>query len=144
MVFMYGQSRIFFVMARDRLLPAGLAKVNSYTGTPIAVTIFTGVVAAAIAGLAPLKLIVELANAGTLCAFVAVALSMILLRLRKPQPKRVFSTPLWPLVGIAAIAGCLYLFWSLPSLTQHLFFVWNAFGILVYALYGMRKSKFAR
>ena len=88
MVFMYGQSRIFFVMARDRLLPPRLAKVNSYTGTPIAVTIFTGVVAAAIAGLAPLKLIAELANAGTLCAFIAVALSMMLLRLRKPQPKR--------------------------------------------------------
>ena len=144
MVFMYGQSRIFFVMARDRLLPPRLAKVNAYTGTPIAVTIFTGMVAAAIAGLAPLKLIVELANAGTLCAFIAVALSMMLLRLRKPQPKRVFSTPLWPLVGTAAITGCLYLFWSLPSLTQLLFFAWNAFGVLVYALYGMRKSKFAK
>jgi basic amino acid/polyamine antiporter, APA family len=55
----------------------------------------------------------------------------------------VFSTPLWPLVGAAAIAGCIYLFWSLPGLTQHLFFVWNALGILVYLLYGMRKSKFA-
>jgi len=143
MVFMYGQSRIFFVMARDRLLPPKLAQVNAKTGTPIAVTVFTGVVAAAISGLAPLKLIAELANAGTLCAFVAVALSMMILRMRNPQPKRVFSTPLWPLVGVAAIAGCIYLFWSLPGLTQHLFFVWNAVGILVYVLYGMRKSKFA-
>jgi APA family basic amino acid/polyamine antiporter len=144
MVFMYGQSRIFFVMARDRLLPARLAKVSAKTGTPVAVTIFTGVVAAVIAGWAPLKLIAELANAGTLCAFVAVALSMILLRLREPGRARVFSVPLWWLVGPAAIAGCLYLFWSLPGLTQHLFFIWNGVGIAVYLIYGVRNSKFAR
>jgi APA family basic amino acid/polyamine antiporter len=144
MVFMYGQSRIFFVMARDRLLPGRLAKVNARTGTPIAVTVFTGVVAAVIAGLAPLKLIAELANAGTLCAFVAVALSMILLRLRDPKRPRVFSVPFWWLVGPAAIAGCLYLFWNLPGLTQHLFFIWNGIGIFVYALYGVRKSRLAK
>jgi len=144
MVFMYGQSRIFFTMARDRLLPAGLAKVNAKTGTPVTVTIFTGLVAAIIAGLAPLKLIAELANAGTLCAFIAVALSMMLLRIRKPAQPRVFSAPLWWLVGPAAIVGCLYLFWSLPVLTQSLFVAWNSIGILVYALYGVRKSRFAK
>ena len=143
MVFMYGQSRIFFAMARDRLLPGKLAKVNARTGTPVTVTIFTGLVAAIIAGLAPLKLIAELANAGTLCAFVAVALSMMLLRVSDPKRLRVFSVPLWWLVGPAAIAGCLYLFWNLPVLTQTLFFCWNAFGILVYLLYGVRKSRFA-
>lgn len=144
MVFMYGQSRIFFVMARDRLLPGALAKVSSKTGTPIPVTIFTGVVAAVIAGLAPLKLIAELANSGTLCAFVAVALSMMLLRMRDPGRKRVFRTPLWWLVGPAAIAGCAYLFWNLPGLTQHLFLIWNTIGIVVYALYGVRKSRLAK
>ena len=143
MVFMYGQSRIFFVMARDRLLPASLAKVSARTHTPVAVTFFTGAVAALIAGLAPLKLIAELANAGTLCAFIAVALSMMILRRRAPQRVRVFSTPLWWLVGPAAILGCLYLFWSLPVLTQTLFFVWNGAGIAVYLLYAMRKSRFA-
>ncbi len=143
MVFMYGQSRIFFTMARDRLLPPGLAKVSARTGTPVAVTVFTGFVAAAIAGAAPLKLIAELANAGTLCAFVAVALSMILLRVREPKRLRVFRVPLWWLVGPAAIVGCLYLFWNLPVLTQTLFFCWNAFGIAVYLLYGVRKSRFA-
>jgi basic amino acid/polyamine antiporter, APA family len=144
MVFMYGQSRIFFVMARDRLLPGVLAKVNVRTGTPIAVTIFTGVVAAIIAGVAPLKLIAELANSGTLCAFVAVALSMMILRRRDPKRPRVFRTPLWWLVGPAAILGCVYLFWNLPGLTQHLFFAWNAIGIAVYLAYGMRKSRLAQ
>ena len=143
MVFMYGQSRIFFVMARDRLLPAWLAKVSARTHTPVAVTFFTGTVAAAIAGLAPLKLIAELANAGTLCAFVAVALSMIILRVVSPKRPRLFATPLWWLVGPAAILGCLYLFWSLPGLTQGLFVIWNGVGLLVYALYGVRKSRFA-
>ncbi len=141
MVFMYGQSRIFFVMARDRLLPGHLAKVNAKTGTPIAVTIFTGIVAAVIAGLAPLKLIAELANSGTLCAFVAVSLSMMILRVRHASRPRVFRTPLWWLVGPAAIAGCLYLFWNLPALTQHLFLIWNATGIAVYAVYGVHKSR---
>ena len=144
MVFMYGQSRIFFVMARDRLLPGRLARVNARTGTPVAVTVFTGIVAGVIAGLAPLKLIAELANAGTLCAFIAVAVSMIILRLRDPKRPRVFRTPLPWLVGPAAILGCLYLFWNLPGLTQHLFFIWNGVGIIVYALYGVRNSRLAR
>jgi len=143
MVFMYGQSRIFFVMARDRLLPGRLARVSGRTGTPIAVTGLTGLVAAVIAGMAPLKLIAELANAGTLCAFVAVAASMMLLRARDPKRPRVFRTPLWWLVGPAAIAGCLYLFWNLPGLTQKLFFIWNGIGILFYAVYGVRNSRLA-
>jgi len=144
MVFMYGQSRIFFVMARDRLLPGALAKVNAKTGTPIAVTIFTGIVAAVIAGLAPLKLIAELANSGTLCAFVAVALSMMIYRRRDPSRPRVFKTPLWWLVGSVAIFGCIYLFTSLPGLTQGLFVVWNAIGIAVYELYGVKNSRLAK
>lgn len=144
MAFMYGQSRIFFVMARDRLLPGVLAKVNARTGTPITVTLFTGVVAAAIAGFAPLKFIAELANSGTLCAFVAVAVSMLVLRRRVPERPRVFKTPLAWLVGPAAIGGCLYLFCNLPTLTQVLFVSWNAAGIAVYLAYGRQRSRLAQ
>ncbi len=144
MVFMYGQSRIFFVMARDRLLPGALAKVNAKTGTPIAVTLFTGAMSAVIAGVAPLKLIAELANSGTLCAFVAVSLAMLIYRRRDPARPRVFRTPLAWLVGPLAILGCAYLFWNLPSLTQHLFLIWNAIGIAVYAVYGVKKSRLAQ
>lgn len=141
MVFMFGQSRIFFVMARDRLLPGALAKVNSKTGTPVAVTVFTGVVAAVIAGLAPLRLIAELANSGTLCAFVAVSLSMMIFRIRDPKRPRMFKTPLAFVVGPAAILGCGYLFYSLPLLTKLLFVGWNLVGIAVYAAYGVHKSR---
>lgn len=144
MVFMYGQSRIFFVMARDRLLPGGLAKVNAKTGTPIAVTLFTGVVSAVIAGVAPLGEIAQLANSGTLCAFVAVSVAMLLFRRRDPQRRRVFRVPAAWIVGPVAIIGCLYLFWNLPLFTQILFVAWNLAGGIVYILYGLRQSRLAR
>src|SRR6202000_2567358 len=71
LAFMYGQSRIFFVMARDGLLPRRLSKVNAKTGSPVVMPVVTGLIAAAIAGVLPLGQIAALANAGTLCAFVA-------------------------------------------------------------------------
>jgi basic amino acid/polyamine antiporter, APA family len=83
-------------------------------------------------------------NIPAIIVSLAVALSIILLRLRDPKHPRVFSVPFWWLVGPAAIAGCLYLFWNLPGLTQHLFFIWNGIGIAVYALYGVRKNRLAQ
>ncbi|HUJ02092.1 MAG TPA: amino acid permease [Rhizomicrobium sp.] len=144
MVFMYGQSRIFFVMARDGLLPRSWSAVSARTGTPVLMTIITGVVAAAIAGFFPLKDIAELANAGTLCAFIAVATSMMILRLREPARPRIFRTPLWWLLGPLAILGCLYLFWNLPEITKWRFLIWNVFGLAVYVFYAMRHSRLAR
>ncbi len=143
LAFFYGQSRIFFVMARDGLLPESLAKVSS-RGSPVRITIFTAVIVAIIAGLIPLEEIAALANAGTLAAFVAVSACMLVLRVRAPEMERKFRTPLaWP-VGIAAILGCTYLFFSLPVQTQFYFFVWNVLGVLVYLAYGMRKSRLAK
>lgn len=144
MAFLYGQSRIFFVMARDGLLPNRLARVNPRTGTPVLVTVLTGLWASVIAGFAPLKAIAELANAGTLCAFVAVAVCMMILRRREPERKRVFRAPLWRLTGSLAVGGCLYLFANLPTKTQILFFLWNGLGLAVYSVYGMRTSLSAR
>jgi len=113
MAFMYGQSLIFFVMARDGLLPRRLGTVSAKTGTPVSMTLVTGVIVAIISGLLPLKQIAELANAGTLCAFVAVAICMMVMRKRAPNAKRVFSTPLPWVLGPLAIVGCVYLFASL-------------------------------
>lgn len=143
MVFMYGQSRIFFAMARDGLLPRSLANVHPRLGTPVVVTIATGVFVAAIAGFFPLGEIAELSNAGTLCAFIAVSACMMILRVREPGRPRIFRCPLPWVVGPLAIAGCLYLFASLPDKTIARFFIWNAVGILVYLAYGMRKSRLA-
>lgn len=144
MSFMYGQSRIFFVMARDGMLPVSLAKVSARTGTPIVMTAVTGIIAAALAGFLPLADIAALANAGTLCAFIAVATCMIVMRLREPNRPRQFSAPVWWLTGSFAIVGCLYLFWSLPTITKEYFFAANAVGIVFYLLYGARKSLLAR
>jgi APA family basic amino acid/polyamine antiporter len=144
LAFMYGQSRIFFVMARDGLLPAGLAKVNAKTGTPVLMTLLTGALSALLSGLLSLKDIAELANAGTLAAFIAVGLSVIILRVRDPGRVRVFSTPIWQVVAPGAILGCLYLFSSLPLKTQTYFLYAHAIGFAVYFLYGVRRSVLAR
>lgn len=144
LAFMYGQSRIFFVMARDGLLPQRLGTVNARTGTPVVMTFVTALVVSLIAGLFPLAEIAELANAGTLCAFIAVALCVLVLRVREPNRPRVFATP-WPwVVAPLAVAGCLYLFWSLPGVTQQRFFLWNAVGLAVYFLYARFTSRLAK
>ncbi|WEK59377.1 MAG: amino acid permease [Candidatus Brevundimonas phytovorans] len=139
MAFFYGQSRIFFVMARDGLLPHGLSKVTS-RGAPVRITLFTGAVVGAIALFFPLDEIVALANAGTLVAFSAVALCMLIMRRRAPDAPRGFRTPLAWVVGPIAIAGCLYLLASLPQKTQLWFLIWNLAGVALYLAYGRRHS----
>jgi APA family basic amino acid/polyamine antiporter len=139
LAFFYGQSRIFFVMARDGLLPAKLARV-SRRGAPVRITLFTTVIVGAVAGLVPLDQIVTLANAGTLAAFIAVASCMLILRVRAPDAPRKFRTPLPWLVGGVAILGCAYLFYSLPYFTRIWFVAWNAFGLILYFAYGRTRS----
>ncbi len=143
LAFMYGQSRIFFVMARDGLLPRQLGKVHAKTGSPVAMTIITGVVCAIIAGIFPLATIAELANAGTLAAFIATSLALLILRRREPHRPRPFRTPLAFIVAPAAIIGCLYLFISLPVATQIRFFIWMAIGLAVYFIFSRRSSALA-
>ncbi len=138
LAFFYGQSRIFFVMARDGLLPRGLATV-SRRGSPVRITAFTAAILGVIAGLFPLDEIAALANAGTLLAFAAVALCMLLMRRRAPDAPRRFRAPLPWVVGGIAIGGCLYLFASLPARTQLYFLIWNAVGLVLYAAFAGRR-----
>ena len=138
LAFFYGQSRIFFVMARDGLLPRGLATV-SRRGSPVRITAFTAAIVGVIAGLFPLDEIAALANAGTLLAFAAVALCMLLMRRRAPDAPRRFRAPLPWVVGGIAIGGCLYLFASLPARTQLYFLIWNAVGLVLYAAFAGRR-----
>jgi len=139
LAFFYGQSRIFFVMARDGLLPQGLALVTG-RGSPVRITIFTALIVAILAGLIPLADLAALANAGTLTAFIAVSVCMLVMRRRAPDAERKFRTPAaWP-VGIAGILGCLYLFYSLPQRTQLWFLGAHVVGMAIYLLYGARRS----
>jgi APA family basic amino acid/polyamine antiporter len=140
--FLYGQSRIFLVMARDGFLPASLAKVST-RGTPARITGVTAILVSVLAALVPLDVIASLANAGTLCAFIAVAVCVLVSRRRDPGVKRPFRTPLVWLVAPIAILGCLYLFTSLQSITQISFFIWNGIGLAIYFLYARRRASIA-
>jgi APA family basic amino acid/polyamine antiporter len=137
--FLYGQSRIFLVMARDGFLPPKLAAISS-RGTPVRITILTAILVSILAGILPLDQIAALANAGTLIAFIAVAACMLVMRRREPAIKRPFRVPAVWLVGPGAILGCLYLFVSLPAKTLLWCLLWNAIGIAIYLAYGRHRS----
>src|SRR6478672_9329177 len=143
LAFFYGQSRIFFTVARDGLLPSKLARV-SRRGTPVRITVFTAIVTSIFAGLIPLAAIAALANAGTLAAFISVCAAMLVLRRREPHRERKFRAPAATLVGIVGILGCLYLFFSLPNRTQIFFVTAQAIGIVLYFIYGGRAAAKAR
>jgi APA family basic amino acid/polyamine antiporter len=144
LVLMYGQSRIWYVMARDGLLPESLAALHRTRGTPVIMTLVSGAAVIGLATTLPLANIALLANAGTLAAFIAVALSLLILRIRQPERARVFRAPLGKVVAVLCIAGCVYLFLSgLPRFTQIWFVCWNGIGFVVYLAYGMRKSRLA-
>jgi APA family basic amino acid/polyamine antiporter len=143
LAFLFGQSRIFLGMARDGLLPRSLAKVST-RGVPAVVTIFTAVVVAALAGVMRLDELASLANAGTLAAFFAVGLSLVVLRVRDPNRPRVFKAPLWWLVGAITMIGCVVFFLSLQTRTQLWFLVWNVVGLVVYLVWSSRNSRLAK
>ncbi|MEJ7935437.1 amino acid permease [Sphingobium sp. AN558] len=139
LAFFYGQSRIFFVMARDGLLPQSLAHVSA-RGSPTRVTIFTAAIVSVLAGLIPLNELAALANAGTLVAFAAVAFCMLVMRRRAPDAPRRFRSPFPWLVGPGAMLGCAYLFYSLPQTTQIYFFCAQLLGLVIYFAFGNRCS----
>lgn len=142
LAFLFGQSRIFFVMARDGLLPQALAKVSA-RGTPVRITAFTAVIVAVLAGLLPLKEIAALANSGTLAAFIAVCVCMLVMRRRAPDAPRSFRAPAAWVIGPAGVLGCLYLFFSLPTKTEVYFLIWNAAGLAIYFLFARGRVRTA-
>jgi len=141
---MFGQTRIFFAMARDGLLPSVFATLHPKYKTPHVVTVCTGVFVAFFAALFPVGKLADIANTGTLCAFFVVALGVLILRLRDPERRRTFRAPLLWVVGPLAILGCLFLFSQLSTYTELLFVGWTLAGILVYIAYGYRRSHLAR
>ena len=135
MILMLGQSRVFFAMSRDRLLPPAFAKVSPRFGTPLRTTILTGVVVAVISTFVPLTELAELVNIGTLFAFMLVAIGVIVLRRTRPDLKRAFRCPGVPVVPILAVLASFYLMLNLPAATWIRFFIWMAIGLVFYFVY---------
>jgi basic amino acid/polyamine antiporter, APA family len=140
LILLFGQTRIFFVMSRDGLLPEGLSKIHPKWKTPYVVTAITGAVVAFAAAFLPVGQLADIANAGTLYAFMMVAISVMMLRKSEPNRVRSFKTPALWLVGPLTIAGCIFLFLNLPFEAMIVLPVWGGIGILIYYLYGYRKS----
>jgi APA family basic amino acid/polyamine antiporter len=144
LVLLFAQTRIFFVMSRDGLLPEGLSKVHPKWKTPYVVTVITGLVVAVVAAFLPVGQLADIANAGTLYAFLMVAVAVMVLRRTAPDHPRKFRTPALWLVGPTTVLGCVFLFLNLPSEAMIVLPVWTAIGLVIYFLYGRSRSHLGR
>jgi APA family basic amino acid/polyamine antiporter len=144
LVVMYGQTRIFFAMCRDGLLPEGMARINPRFGTPARLTIGLGLLIALLAAFVPLGKIIELVNIGTLFAFVLVNIGVIVLRRTRPDMPRPYRVPLSPVLPILGALFAIYLMKGLPGATWVRFVVWLVVGMLIYVFYGYRNSRLRR
>ena len=144
LMMMFGQTRIFFVMARDGLLPDVFSKLHPKYGTPHVVTICTGVFVALFAALFPVGKLADISNSGTLFAFFTVAVGVMILRRTNPDRPRPFRTPLYFLVCPLAAVGCVFLFFQLSGYTELMFLGWTTIGLVVYFLYSRRRSHVGR
>jgi APA family basic amino acid/polyamine antiporter len=148
LVLLYGQTRIFYTMARDGLLPSVFAKVNQKTQTPILNTIVVGVIAAGFAGFTSLDFLGDTTNVGTLMAFMLICVTVVYLRFARPSMHRPFKIPTWAITIIAVLGAtmCFLLVMSLMSVeqTRNFFIPYLVIGVLFYFVYGMWNSKLAK
>ena len=144
LMLMFGQTRIFFVMARDGLLPKVLSAVHPRFKTPYVVTIITGTGVAIAAGLLPVGRLADYSNSGTLFAFAVVSLAVMMLRFSDKGRRRPFRAPLLFVAAPLSILGCLLLFVSLPIEAKLLFPIWSAVGLALYFSYGFWNSNVRR
>ena len=140
LVIVYGQIRIFMVMARDGLLPPVLSKIDPVHQTPYVCTWITGILTAAIAGFVPLPMIIDLCNIGTLFAFILVSIGVIVLRKTMPNVERKFKCPWVPFTPILTVIFCVYLMSALQPITWLRFVIWLIVGGLFYFTYGFKHS----
>ena len=140
LVMMLGQSRVFWAMAGDRLLPEWFSKVHRRFRTPYITTALTGTAVGISGGLLPIDVLAEMVSIGTLLAFVVVCGAVWLMRHTRPDAVRPFKTPWVPFVPILGMASCLYLMLGLPSATWLRLLVWILIGLVVYFAYGRWRS----
>ncbi len=135
LMMMYGQTRIFFVMSRDGLLPEAFSRIHPRFKTPHVITIITGIFVALFAAFFPVGALADISNSGTLFAFAMVAIAVMVLRRTDASRVRPFRTPAVNIVAPLAILGCLYLFFNLSWYTLGLFVGWAVLGLIIYFAY---------
>ncbi|MFJ5029289.1 amino acid permease [Streptomyces sp. NPDC088560] len=143
MILLLGQTRVFFAMSRDGLLPRFFSHVHPRFRTPHRPTILLGVIIAIVAGFTSLAELAELVNIGTLFAFVVVAISVVILRRTRPDLPRAFRTPWVPVVPVLSVCASLWLMLNLPAETWLRFAIWMVIGFVVYFFYGRTHSRLA-
>ncbi|QUL38886.1 amino acid permease [Erythrobacter sp. JK5] len=144
LVLIFGQTRIFFVMSRDGLLPEALSRVHPRFHTPHIVTLITGVAVAIGAAFFPVGQLADISNAGTLYAFLMVAIAVMVLRVKDPARKRHFKVPAVWLIAPLTILGCVLLFFNLPTAAMLFLPGWGVIGIAIYLFYSRSRSHLGR
>ncbi len=144
LILLFGQTRVAFVMSRDGLLPESWSKVHPKWKTPHVITAITGVVVAFAAAFLPVGKLADIANAGTLYAFMMVAIAVMILRKTAADTPRAFKTPALWLIGPLTVAGTVFLFLNLPYEAMIVLPVWALIGLVFYFLYSRSRSHLGR
>jgi len=144
LVYQLGQSRVWFSMSRDGLLPKVFSAVHPLFRTPAFSTWVAGFLVAIPSGLFDIELLTDLSNIGTLFAFMLVSIGVIILRYREPNRRRGFRVPGGPIIPALSATFCLLLMAGLPIITWFRFFGWLCIGLLIYFFYSRHRSEFAR
>jgi amino acid transporter len=140
LVVIYGQTRILFAMSRDGMIPPIFHKLNPKTMTPVPATIVVAVVVSLLAGVLPINFLAEMTSIGTLVAFLVVSVGVMVLRQTQPDLPRGFKVPLYPIVPLASIAGCIWIIQDLRAVTIYVFVLWAAVALAWYFFYGIGHS----
>lgn len=139
-VYLFGQSRIFFAVSRDGLLPQHLCKIHDTYHTPYLITIVGSIIIAIISGFVPLMHIVELSNTGTLAVFLINFIGIVAMRRNHPEITRKFRCPILPIIAPIGVIVCFYLIYELSPLTHMIFIGWLVLGLIIYYAYSRSHS----
>lgn len=141
LVMLMGQSRVFYTMSNDGLLPSFFGKIHPKFRTPWKTNLFFMVFVSLFAGFVPVSDLGHMVSIGTLLAFVLVCIGVLVMRKKMPDAPRSFKTPLVPFVPLAGVLVCVFLMYSLPFESWMRLIIWMALGVLLYFVYGKKHSK---